>query len=249
MDQISDDPARNGEETTAPPPGMYWVKMQGLWALRPIVDLDFNQAQARTYLQPESFAGSTLEHQGTTKMDRCQQSISQSAGAACSAAALTEAAALTDGAGSARLERLAQMQGVLAFDHQHAQLPPVHGGLEQRQEGDATARMQPQRQTPPLLPPPPPQLSHDVPEPQGWPDWLLQWGRRVESGSGSDQADQSAPPSAPPSPPGTPQRSMVKVPWAVVALAPSPPPRPRRSRSPPACSGPPLGPGREPSPL
>ena len=32
--------SQHAEELTAPPEGMYWAQVQGLWALRPIVDLE-----------------------------------------------------------------------------------------------------------------------------------------------------------------------------------------------------------------
>ena len=209
----SSEPGRSsghGEETTQPPEGMYWVQVQGLWALRPIADLDYNRVRANASQPTERAVGSTLAQQRVSLSDADRQWLSQSAGAACSAAALTEASALPEGEGNSRLERLPRTQGVIEFRHQHCS-PSFAAAVAH----DTTPRVQPQPLTspPPLpLPAPPPQ---QVPEQQHqvWPDWLLQWGRRVEDEGGSDHApDPSASPSAPPSPPGTPQRSMVKVP-------------------------------------
>ena len=207
----SSEPGRSsghGEETTQPPEGMYWVQMQALWALRPIVDLDSNRVRANASQPTERAVGSTLAQQRVSLSDADRQWLSQSAGAACSAAALTEASAPPEGEGNSRLERLPRTQGVIEFRHQHCS-PSFAAAVAH----DTTPRVQPQPLTspPPLpLPAPPPQ---QVPEQQHqvWPDWLLQWGRRVEDEEGSGHAPgPSAPPSAPPSPPKTPQRSMVK---------------------------------------
>ena len=197
---------------------MYWVQMQGLWALRPIVDLDSSCARTDTGW-PESLARSTVDLDCRTETN--QQSLAQSAGAACSAAALT---AFTPSAveGGTRQARLAvRAQGVIgARDSYHAQLAPSHDEHEQRQDGAATARAHPQAQTPRPPPPPPP---HEQPQGtsqglteqqnQGWPEWFLQWAHRVKEGPDQGSPGPSAPPSAPttpPSPPGTPQRSTVK---------------------------------------
>ena len=207
----SSEPGRSsghGEETTQPPEGMYWVQMQGLWALRPIVDLDYNRVRANASQPTERAVGSTLAQQRVSLSDADRQWLSQSAGAACSAAALTEASALPEGEGNSRLERLPRTQGVIEFRHQHCS-PSFAAAVAH----DTTPRVQPQPLTspPPLpLPAPPPQ---QVPEQQHqvWPDWLLQWGRRVEDEEGSGHAPgPSAPPSAPTSPPEKPQRSIVK---------------------------------------
>ena len=201
--------AGHGEEPTPPPPGMYWVQMQGLWALRPTADVDDRNAEAGTDRQRESQAGSTLEQQGALLTDADRQWLAQSAGAACSASALTEASALSEGAGSSRPEIQPRTQGVVEFNHQHCS--PSFAAAVAR---DTAPLLQPHPSTPAPLPAPQPQ-PQDMPEQQhqGWPDWLLQWGRRVEEEEASHHAPgPSAPPSAPPSPPGTPQRSMVKVP-------------------------------------
>ena len=206
--------SQHAEELTAPPEGMYWVQMQGLWALRPIVDLDYNREREHSTQPTERAARSALEQQGASLSDADRQWLSQSAGAACSAAALTEASAPPEGESSSRLEQLARMQGVVEFHHQHAQSQRVDGGPERRNEGDATSQVQGIQ---PLTQPPQPQAGtgqlHQI-----WPDWFLQWGRRVEGEGSSDNApDPSAPPSAPPSPPEMPQRSMVKVPQLAAA--------------------------------
>ena len=83
--------SQHAAELRAPPEGMYWVQMQGLWALRPIVDLDYNRSEREHSTQStERPARSTLEQQKASLSDVDRQSLSQSAGAACSAAALTE---------------------------------------------------------------------------------------------------------------------------------------------------------------
>ena len=223
--------SQHAEELTAPPEGMYWVQMQGLWALRPIVDLDYNREREHSTQPTERAARSSLEEQGSSLSDADRQWLSQSAGAACSAAALTEASAPPEGESSSRLEQLARMQGVVEFHHQHAQSQRVHGGPERRNEGAATSQTQGIQ---PLTQPPQPQAGtgqlHQI-----WPDWFLQWGRRVEGEGSSDHApDPSAPPSAPPSPPEMPQHSMVKVPQLAAAPLPTPC---HSSRSPPSDLG------------
>lgn len=209
--------SQHAAELSAPPEGMYWVQMQGLWALRPIVDLDYNREREHGTQSTERPARSTLEQQKASLSDAGRQSLSQSAGAACSAAALTEVSGPPEGQGSSRLEQLARMQGVVEFHHQHAQSLPVHGGPERRNEGNPTALVQQGIQ--PLTPPQSQAATGQLH--QIWPDWFLQWGRRVEDEGSSDHApDPSASPSAPPSPPGTPQRSMVKGPVKVPQRSP-----------------------------
>ena len=197
--------SQNAEELTAPPEGMYWVQMQGLWALRPVVDLDYNREREHSTQPTERPARSTLEQQRASSSNADRQWLSQTAGAACSAAALTVASGPPGGEGSSRLEQLARMQGVLEFPHEHAQSVPVHSGPERPNEANPTALVQQG-----VRPVRPLQAVTGQLHPT-WPEWFLQWGRRVENDGGSDHApDSPAPPSAPPSPPGTPQRSMVK---------------------------------------
>lgn len=219
----SNDPARtlrHDEETTAPPEGMYWVQMQGLWALRPIVDLDYTDGQPNTNQHTERSARSTLEQQRAPLTAADREWLAQSAGASCStASASVDASAPAEGEGGSRPEQLPRTQGVIEFHEQHCS-PSFAAAVAH----DAPPRVQPQPFTPPPPLPPPALLggaqiggqlgaqpSEDLPEQQSleWPDWLLQWGRRVESGGGpADAPDPSAPPSAPPSPPTeTPQRS------------------------------------------
>ena len=224
-------PALPHDEQAAPPPGMYWVQMQGLWALRPTVDIDSSFMRSDTNGHTESLSRATLEQEEPHPTGANQQKIAQSAGVACSAAALT---ALTSAAeGGSRMERLARTQGVIGPPQiQHMPSARLNGGPEQRQEGDVTARLQPQAPTPPL--PPPPQPAH-VPEQQhqGWPDWFLQWAHRVREGP-DHPPGSSAPPSAPitppsPSPPGT-QRSTVSKPLlAASPCGPAPLRRPAHS--------------------
>ena len=190
--------AGHGEEPTPPPPGMYWVQMQGLWALRPTADVDDRNAEAGTDRQRESQAGSTLEQQGALLTDADRQWLAQSAGAACSASALTEASALSEGAGSSRPEIQPRTQGVVEFNHQHCS--PSFAAAVAR---DTAPLLQPHPSTPAPLPAPQPQpqepVQEDMPEQQhlGWPDWLIQWGRRVEEEEASHHAPSlSAPPSA-----------------------------------------------------
>ena len=199
-------PTLQHDEETAPPPGMYWVQMQGLWALRPIVDLDPSQLSRTAGQHTESWATSATE-QGASWTD--QQRLAQSGGAACCAAAATAGTPLASEGGT-RLERLARTQGVIGALGNHAQLSQRHGGTEGAEGNEMIARVQYQAQTQ-TLPPPPPQQQPEQ-QHQGWPEWFLQWAHRVK-----DLPDQapgpSAPPSAPttpPSPPGTPQRSTVK---------------------------------------
>ena len=210
---------RHDEEATAPPEGMYWVQMQGLWALRPIVDPDYTDEQPSSYQRTERSARSTLEQQRAPLTDADRQWLAQSAGAPCStAAASVDASAPTVGEGSSRPERLPRTQGVIEFRQQHCS-PSFAAAVA----NDGPPRVQPQ----PFTPPPPlpvpvlggaqisaqlgAQPSEDLPEQrsQEWPDWLIQWGGRVESGEGGpgDAPDSSAPPSAPSSPPETRQRS------------------------------------------
>ena len=204
-------PPEHADETTAPPEGMYWVQMQGLWALRPIDDLDQNRERESGSQPTERPAGSALEQQRVSLSDADRQWLSQSAGAACSAAALSEASAPPAGAGSSQPERLPRTQGVVEFHHQHCS-PSFAAAVAQ----DTALRLLPQPFTQPQPAPLPAAAApQDAPEsfPQDWPDWFLRWGRRVEGDNGPDDAPgPSAPPSAPPSPPETPQRSMLKVP-------------------------------------
>jgi hypothetical protein len=226
--------SQNAEELTAPPEGMYWVQMQGLWALRPVVDLDYNREREHSTQPTERPARSTLEQQRASSSNADRQWLSQTAGAACSAAALTVASGPPGGEGSSRLEQLARMQGVLEFHHEHAQSAPVHSGPERPNEANPTALVQQG-----VLRPPQAVTGQLHPT---WPEWFLQWGRRVENDGGSDHApDSPAPPSAPPSPPGTPQRSMVKSATAQPRCQ-----HPHSSRSPPSQGGRPLGPRGEP---
>ena len=98
---------RHDEEATAPPEGMYWVQMQGLWALRPIVDPDYTDEQPSSNQCTERSARSTLEQQRALLTDADRQWLAQSAGAPCStAAASVDASAPTVGEGSSRPERL-----------------------------------------------------------------------------------------------------------------------------------------------
>ena len=239
-------PSEHADETTAPPEGMYWVQMQGLWALRPIDDLDQNRERESGSQPTERPARSALEQQRASLSDADRQWLSQSAGAACSAAALSEASAPPEGASSSRPERLPRTQGVVEFHHQHCS-PSFAAAVAH----DGPPRVQPQPFTPPPPGPAPAaallggaqiggqlgaQPSEGSPEQQSqeWPDWLLQWGWRVESGGGgpSDAPDSSAPPSAPPSPPETPQRSKSQT-----ALARSPCGHPQQAVRPPTASG------------
>lgn len=224
----------NSDETTAPPPGMYWVQMQGLWALRPIVDDHNHRGQINRSQHPEGVDRSTLEQQRAPLTEADRQWLAQSAGAACSAGALTEAS--MPASSTPRPEQLPGTQGVIEFRHQHC--APSFAAAVARD----TVFAHPQPSTQPLLPSVSLQPQNEPdPDYQGWPDWLLQWGRRVEDEEGSDHAPgTSASPSAPPSPPGTPQRSMVKV-----ALAPM---RPSRLQRPTLAQGYALGPRGE-SPL
>ena len=238
---------RHDEETTAPPEGMYWVQMQGLWALRPIADLDYTDEKPNSSQRTERSARSTLEQQRAPLTDADRQWLAQSAGASCStAAASVDASAPTVGEGSSRPERLPRTQGVIEFHQQHCS-PSFAAAVAH----DGTPRVQPQPFTPPPPGPAPAaallggaqiggqlgaQPSEGSPEQQSqeWPDWLLQWGWRVESGGGgpSDAPDSSAPPSAPPSPPETPQRSKSQT-----ALARSPCGHPQQAVRPPTASG------------
>lgn len=245
----SNDPGRtlrHDEETTAPPEGMYWVQMQGLWALRPIADLDYTDEKPNSSQRTERSARSTLEQQRAPLTDADRQWLAQSAGASCStAAASVDASAPTVGEGSSRPERLPRTQGVIEFHQQHCS-PSFAAAVAH----DGPPRVQPQPFTPPPPGPAPAaallggaqiggqlgaQPSEGSPEQQSqeWPDWLLQWGWRVESGGGgpSDAPDSSAPPSAPPSPPETPQRSKSQT-----ALARSPCGHPQQAVRPPTAS-------------
>ena len=201
-------PSEHADETTAPPEGMYWVQMQGLWALRPIDDLDQNRERESGSQPTERPARSALEQQRASLSDADRQWLSQSAGAACSAAALSEASAPPEGASSSRPERLPRTQGVVEFHHQHCS-PSFAAAVAQ----DTASRLLPQPFTQPQPAPLPAPQPQDAPEsfPQDWPDWLLQWGRRVEDDNGPDHVPgPSTSPSAPLSPPGTPRRSMFK---------------------------------------
>lgn len=244
----SNDPGRtlrHDQETTAPPEGMYWVQMQGLWALRPIADLDYTDEKPNSSQRTERSASSTLEQQRAPLTDADRQWLAQSAGASCStAAASVDASVPTEGEGSSRPERLPRTQGVIEFHQQHCS-PSFAAAVAH----DGPPRVQPQPFTPPPPGPAPALLGgaqigaqlgaqppEGLPEQQSheWPDWLLQWGWRVESGGGgpSDAPDSSAPPSAPPSPPETPQRRLRRQlfyplsqwgaqlprPWAQLAL-------------------------------
>ena len=202
----------HADETTVPPEGMYWVQMQGLWALRPIDDLDQNRERESGSQPTERPARSALEQQRASLSDADRQWLSQSAGAACSAAALSEASAPPEGAGSSRPERLPRTQGVVEFHHQHCS-PSFAAAVAQ----DTASRLLPQPFTQPQPAPLPAPQPQDAPEsfPQDWPDWLLQWGRRVEDDNGPDHVPgPSASPSAPPSPPGTPRRKDI-LSWLV----------------------------------
>ena len=173
----SDEPAPTlrHDEKTAPPPGMYWVQMQGLWALRPIVDLDSSCTRTDTGW-PESSARSSVEQQGAIWTEANQQRLAQSAGASCSAAALT-AAGLPAVEGGTNLERLAvRSQGVIdPRDSYNAEPASSHGGPEQWLEGAAAGRAHAPNLTPPPLPPPPPhqqQGGGSEQQHQGWPSWF-----------------------------------------------------------------------------
>ena len=193
--------------------------MQGLWALRPIADLDMSQLPPIAGLHPES-AAKLATDQRAAWTD--QQLLAQSAGAACSAGAPSAGTPSAVDAGT-RVEQLARTQGVIGAPLNHVQPAHVNGGTAGGVGSDTIARERPQplTQTPPPLPPPPPEQQH-----QGWPTWFLQWAHRVK-----DLPDQppgpSAPPSAPntpPSPPDTPQRSMVKVPQLAAPIHTTHPP-------------------------
>ena len=213
-----DGPARipHDQETTEPPPGMYSVQMQGLRALRPIEDVDHNDVHTDSSQHTENCARLTPEQPRVPLTDADRQWLAQSAGAACSAAALTEASTPSEGEGSSRPERLPRTQGVVEFGQQHCS-PSFAAAV-----AHDTARVQSQ---PVNLPLPVAAQPQDVPEQnyhyQGWPDWLLQWGQRVEDVETSDHAPgPSTPPSVPPSPPGRRSAAWSKCPCSQQLVRP-----------------------------
>ena len=61
---------QHAEELTAPPEGMYWVQVQGLWALRPIAgDLErsvhLSGHRPRASLEPRALSGRLLARRST----------------------------------------------------------------------------------------------------------------------------------------------------------------------------------------
>ena len=204
----SDDkaPTLEQDEKPAPPPGMYWVQMQGLWALRPIADLDMCQLSPIAGLHPAAMSAAEQRASWTD-----QQRLAQSAGAACSAAA-SSAGTPSAVEGGTLEEQLARTKGVIGVPPNHVQLAKVNGGTEGGEGSDTIARVRPRPlpQTPPSLSPlPPPQQPQQQQggseqQHQGWPNWFLQWAHRVKEGPDQGAPGPSTPPSAPPSPPGTP---------------------------------------------
>ena len=172
------------QEITASPPGMYWIQVQGLWALRPVMDVE----------------------------------------------------------GSSPTERLQRAQGVIACNSTAQPCAPSIAAVAHDTARDLL----------PLTPPPLPAVVplRGVPDDQGWPDWLLQWGRRLEDEEVADNAPgPSVPPSVPPSPPERRSVASCIVPCLRLPMRHdcAEPPTAPEVRT--LAQGKPPGPRREPSPI
>lgn len=171
------------QEITASPPGMYWLQVQGLWALRPVMDVE-----------------------GVRLRSGCREHRVSS-----------HVTALLNPAPS-----------IAAVAHDTA------------------------RDLLPLTPPPLPMVVplRGVPDDQGWPDWLLQWGRCLEDEEVADNAPgPSVPPSVPPSPPERRSVASCIVPCLRLPMRHdcAEPPTAPEVRT--LAQGKPPGPRREPSPM